>query len=46
MYVYHEIDGSFIVGFYMPNGKFYKDSEVKTKEEARQIVNYLNGGAT
>lgn len=49
MYVY--IEGSrgaeaskYHVGFYMPNGNYYYESEYDTAGEAATRVNYLNGG--
>lgn len=53
MYVYNETE-SFIedgerrhvytVGFYKPDGGFESDSDYPSKHQARERVNYLNGG--
>lgn len=35
----------YTVGFYDPNGNFHSDSDFDSRDEARERVHYLNGGA-
>lgn len=45
MWVYRaNSDGSFVVGYYAPDGEWFSESAFKTKEEAAARVNFLNGG--
>lgn len=45
MYVYIRSEPNlYTVGFYSPDGKWNPDSDFGTRDEARQRVNYLNGG--
>lgn len=45
MWVYRgNEENGYLVGFYAPDGTWFTDSEWKTKQEAADRVNYLNGG--
>lgn len=45
MWVYREnSDSSFVVGYYAPDGTWFSESSFRTKEEAANRVNFLNGG--
>lgn len=44
MYVYIKKEEGLCVGFYMPNGEFYIESQYTNPKEAASRVNYLNGG--
>lgn len=46
MYVYIRSEANlYTVGFYDPKGQWHPDSDFATREEARERVHYLNGGA-
>lgn len=40
----NNLETSFFVGYYLPNGNFEKCYEVSTQLQAESLVNYLNGG--
>lgn len=45
MYVYIQSEpGLWTVGFYLPNGDWYPESDHASPEEAARRVHYLNGG--
>lgn len=46
MYVYVRSEPQlWTVGFYKPDGSFEPDSDHDVRDEARERVHYLNGGA-
>lgn len=45
MWVYKEgPNGLFLVGYFAPDGTWFTESSFRTKEDAANRVNYLNGG--
>ncbi len=44
MWVYRTEGGKYQVGYFMPSGEWFCDSEHETSGAASARVNYLNGG--